>query len=97
MQQIKPITPDGASQERLKQIPDEVIEIFNNHITRAWDGNKAILSRNDVIEDIMEKLQCERNDVFSHKYHDIDAIYAATGWCVDGEVPIFITFTRRDK
>ena len=35
--------------------------------------------------------------ILNHKYPDIDAIYAATGWCVDWEVPIFITFTRRDK
>lgn len=98
---IKPISP----QEIVKPIPEQfnlVIESFNELIGENFNGVSSKFLANDVVNLIIEKTSCERNEVYKNGYLDIESIYEPHGWIVEYDqpsigdsFPAYYKFTRK--
>lgn len=96
---VKPITPDDLASGRGKNIPDQVIEAFNELI--AETGGRVL--QDDVVKRILAKMPIvERYEVFKKGWLDIEGIYGEAGWKVVYDKPGYNetykanwTFTRK--
>jgi hypothetical protein len=101
---IKPITPDEAEIEKLNDIPEGVIEVFNDLIKEGLNskGNRVVINQNDAVQLICENLNVSREEVFKKKWLDIEPLYRNAGWNVEYDKPGYnetyepnYTFTRK--
>lgn len=86
---MKPITPQEVSQ--VKQIPDFVIECFNNLIAKHYRSGRAKVIQNDVIAAILatDPTNLERHMIFDSGWLDVEEVYRATGWKVEYDKPAY--------
>ena len=78
-----PIRPEDI----VKTVPDEVIQVFNEMISEAWDGNSATLKQNDVAPRIADRMECSRAHVFKKGWLDIESLFRDAGWEVEYDKP----------
>ena len=94
----KPISPDEVVAVKEKIIPKEVIEAFNEIISKNWNGTSSMFKQKDIVNLILTKMNekiesiTSTNDmesiVFAKKYIyenkllDIEPIYENNGWDV---------------
>lgn len=79
MEKVKPITPD----EVVHEIPDVIISVVNKLISEKWDGYKAHILQ----EEILERLEIPRDKVFEKHWLDFESIYRDAGWSVIYDKP----------
>ena len=87
MRTINPITPQEVNSKRLEDIPDLVIEAFNELIVKNSQGATARINQDDAIERIMTKIDISRGDIFAKGYLNVEPIYEAAGWAVSYDKP----------
>lgn len=75
----KPIKPSDVVSVRK---PDQVFEIFNELITKKWDGVQAKITAHEAAEAIAERMDITKSDTFTKKYLDIEESYKQQGWNV---------------
>jgi hypothetical protein len=99
-----PITPEEAGHTKGGLIPDEVMAVFNSLIAQNYDGRQAVVRQDDAVRLIVERMSCTREDVFSRRYLDVEALFEAAGWKVDYDKPGYceayaatFTFKKRGK
>lgn len=80
---IEPITPKSLK----KDIPEEVIAIFNELIALNYSKGSSVVVQNDVLEKITKVMYISRNDVFNKHYLDIEDLY--TEWDVTYNKPAY--------
>ena len=88
----RPIGPDDADElvaAKQATIPEAVFEAFNELIARDWDGTRAIITQQEVVDLITSKMAISRADVYRRKYLDIEVLYKAVGWHVEYDKPAF--------
>lgn len=90
---IKPITPSEAKTKALGNIPDFVIEAFNNKISQNLDsqGNAKVL-QNQVIGEIMycaneRNIEVTREEIFAKRWLDVEKLFSDNGWIVKYDKP----------
>ena len=83
----KPIKPSEVSKTREASIPDEIIEIFNELITKDWDGDSATVNQNTAVALASKKLNMSRQDIFDKHYMDVEGIFRKAGWVVEYDKP----------
>jgi hypothetical protein len=86
---IKPISPDNIVEAKLKTIPDEVIQVFNDLIVRKWNGSSSCIKQDDIITEIQTKLACGLQEIFDNKWLDVEDAYRAEGWVVEYDKPAY--------
>lgn len=86
---IKPISPDNIVEAKLKTIPDQVIQAFNEMIARKWNGSSSTIKQDDVITEIQKNFACGRHEIFDNKWLDVEDIYRAEGWIVEYDKPAY--------
>jgi hypothetical protein len=100
---VKPISPQDVPQEKLKTLPDEVIQTWNTMIAEKMTGNGycTILQR-DIADRIASVMGVSRQEVFDNQWLDIEDIYREAGWKVSYDKPAYnetyaayFTFSRR--
>lgn len=79
---MKPISPLEAQELKLKSIPNEVIEIFNEAIVTFLKNDSSLIYQEYIIEKILESLNIERNKIFERGYLDIESLFENVGWTV---------------
>lgn len=84
---VKPITPGEVIVARKKMLPDDVIEVFNELITRAFNGRSALVSQREALTQIAARLNLSRDQVFMSGYLDVEAVFSEAGWIVKYEQP----------
>jgi hypothetical protein len=89
---VNPITPGEASKRKLKDIPDFVIEAFNDLIVRKFSGSQATVKQDEVVELIMEKakeakVDVTRDQLFENHWLDVEPYFMRAGWKVDFDKP----------
>lgn len=89
MRNILPITPKEAAQRAVDDIPDLVVEAFNEAIIENLKGNSAAFTQDYVIDKITKKLDISRELIFERRYLDAEALYEAAGWKVEYDKPGF--------
>lgn len=89
MNKVKPIKPEDIKPKK-PEIPDFVIEAFNELIQEKWNEKKgsAKIKQEEAIEKITEKCskdgECgiERHEIFDNHYLDVEDLYRENGWDV---------------
>ncbi len=77
-----PIRPSEVAAAKAATLPKEVIDIFNQLITEYWDGNRAKILQKHVVAAIIEKMSCNRQDVFDRGWLNVESVYRLYGWKV---------------
>lgn len=86
---ITPITPDEIVEEQSRRIPEKVIGVYNDLLVREWDGSRAIIYQDEVINDITAVMDISRDEVFRRKYLNIECIFKKVGWKVKYNKPAY--------
>lgn len=84
---MKPISPNQVVELKRTNMPDSVIEIFNDEIARTWNGRYAQIKQDGLVARIMEKLEITRSAVFDNHLLDVEDIYRKEGWTVEYDKP----------
>jgi len=87
---ICPITPSEVVQEQLRDLPDAVIEVFNQLITQDYDeGDGAATVKQDDVVALLVTKGFERRDIFDRGWLNIEKVYRSAGWKVTFDKPGF--------
>ena len=98
---MKPITPHEVPKAREAYIPPEVIEAFNNLITKHFVRNAATFNQDMVIDEILsimngpascgkaDHVTVTRHMIFENKWLDIEPLFSNYGWKVEYESPAY--------
>lgn len=81
------ITPEEVTAKKLKTIPPVVIAIFNKMIVENFDEGQAILYQDEVVTNILTKIEVDRDTVFDKGWLNIEKIYEKAGWKVIYDKP----------
>lgn len=98
----RPITPDEVADAKQASFPDEVFQAFNGLIAEKFSGGRAVVKQDDVVERIVSKLDCTRQEVFNKGWLNVEEAYRKAGWIVEYDKPgynetydAFFTFKQR--
>lgn len=83
---VKPISPDEC---RKLNIPDEVIESFNELIQEKFRGKSATVLQDEVIERILSKFNhyIGRQEIYDNCWLDVEDLFGEAGWKVVYDKP----------
>jgi hypothetical protein len=86
---IKPITPQEVSEQKIKNIPDNVINCWNKAIVRncKGGGSYATIFQSEIVGLLADAMEVSREEVFASDWLDIEPIYRAAGWKVEYDKP----------
>lgn len=88
MATIQPIAPHEVVEKKLNQIPDVVIESFNELIAKNFNGRDATITQDEVIERILSKnSKFDRRSIYDNHWLDVEDIYRSIGWNVQYDKP----------
>lgn len=84
-----PIKPENIRVEKIKKIPGEVFEAFNEVLVRnmVTPNSKVSIRQDEVIALIQEKLVCSWGDIDAGKWLNIEEAYRLYGWDVTYDKP----------
>lgn len=83
----KPINPSEAQALKDKNIPDGVIEVFNEMLVEKLSEGTATLNQGELVSRIMAKMGCERQTIFDNHWLDVEGIFQREGWSVEYDKP----------
>tara|TARA_Y100000034_G_scaffold136228_1_gene211661 strand:+ start:1497 stop:1850 length:354 start_codon:yes stop_codon:yes gene_type:complete len=88
---IAPITPRQAGKKREADIPDEVIEAFNELIVEKLDNSGcATVLLKDAVSRVLAKfgdLKPSSSELFDNHWMDVEEIFIKAGWHVTFDKP----------
>lgn len=97
---MKVYTPKDAELNS-KNIPDFVFDVFNDLLSKKWNGGKEIIiTQDEAVEAILSKYRSEydiealRSVVFDKHCLDVESIYEKSGWKVTFDKPGFNEFYK---
>lgn len=76
---VKPVTP--AEIAAATEIPDTVIEVFNELIAANYVQGKSVVLRDEVVRQLEDR-GFLKNTIFRKRWLDIEALYIDAGWNV---------------
>ena len=80
----------NAVKSKQENIPEEVLFIVNNLIISALNSSLvAVLTQDEIVEDISNKMNLPRHEVFERHYLDFEQLYRNAGWDVDYDKPAY--------
>lgn len=82
---IVPIKPSEIGQAKLKFIPPEVIESFNELISINYTDGRAVVKQDEVVKLIGQKLSSETS--FNYNMLNVEESFRAAGWKVRYDTP----------
>jgi hypothetical protein len=86
---MKPITPAEVGKKKAESIPVEVIEVFNELITKKWDGRQSIVLQKDAVAGIVSRMGVSRDQVYLNRWLDVEGAFRQAGWRVEYDKPGF--------
>ena len=91
MKRTLPIKPDDIFEESLKQIPDFVIETFNELIKSKFNHstNTARIFQKDVVGILKDKYNETSENIYEQKWLDIEPTFECVGWEVRYDKPAY--------
>lgn len=91
IEKIKPIRPEDANAEKLKDIPDAVFEVFNNQIVRnlSAGGRRAVVYQDVVVNLLEEGHNMNRGEIYKNGWLDVEPLYREAGWKVVYDKPAY--------
>jgi hypothetical protein len=109
--EVKPISPKALTEARKKPdfFPPEVIEAFNELITKNFNGGEAHVGQDEVCRLARSKMakrgrKVSSDEIFDNGWMDIEPLFRANGWKVEYDKPgynesyeAFFVFTPKGK
>lgn len=91
---VKSITPDEVVEKKQEQLPDFVVEAFNEMIAKNWNGRSASFKQDDVVNLICQKMGYEEyraavNKIYAEHWLDVEDVYRSAGWVVKYDKPAY--------
>lgn len=85
---IKPISPSEVK-DKANQIPEYIIEVFNNLIARNFRNGKAIVFQKDVKQEIgqISIANITYEAIIANGWLDVEELYEQAGWTVSYDKP----------
>ena len=85
-EKVKPISP----QEVVNEIPSFIIAAVNKLIQEKWDGRRAMISQNAIINAVLKNSNCpSRQAIFENNWLNIESLYRDRGWKVEYKKPAY--------
>lgn len=81
-----PIGPDEVAGLQASQIPDEVFAVFNDLISRHWDGHCAGLKQEEIVKHLVAAGFTHAR-IDSEGLLNVEEAYRSKGWKVVYESP----------
>lgn len=50
---VVPVTPQNVVDTRRRNLPNEVISIFNEEISARWDGTRSVIPQVDIVRKVI--------------------------------------------
>jgi hypothetical protein len=91
---VKPITPAEIKQTRAQNIPDEIIQVFNELIAKEWSNNSACVQQDEAAQLVSERMHLTKDEIYKRHLLDVEDLYRAAGWQVDYDKPAYNESTR---
>lgn len=82
---MKPISPNEVVLSR--PIPDDVIECFNDLISKNWNGSSSTIMQSDIAMYIAGALNIPVSSVYKQHYLDVEPLFRLHGWDVEHDNP----------
>ena len=102
-ERVEALRPEDVVGEKLRTLPGEVLEAFNELISQDYVGGRATVLQNEVVR-LMVAKGLSRADIFKNGWLDVEEIYRAAGWKVEYDKPGYnesyepsFTFIRRRR
>lgn len=87
----KIISPDEAHALALKEIPEEIIECFNDmivkHLNTKYDC--CTIKQKDILAYVEEKTGYTSDEIFKKRWFDVEELFEKAGWEVKYDKPGF--------
>jgi hypothetical protein len=83
----KPISPNEIQDKKNKEIPEEIVEIFNNLIIKNWNGQSARVIQCTAVSMAAEKLGISRQTIYDNHWMDVEPLFREAGWEVKYDKP----------
>ena len=94
-EKTKPITPNESRRAFIESLPNEVLEAFNELITKRFDDNTFYINSDEVLHLIAKKLNKDsaqkendaetRANILDNEWLNVGSIYRNAGWNVERE------------
>lgn len=87
-QEIKAITPSEAQARKAKEIPKQVLEVFNELIVQNYCNCSAIVKQPEALDCISARFpDVPRALMIESGWLDVEEIYQKAGWTVEYDKP----------
>ena len=85
---VKPISPSDVVIQKVKDLPDEVIECWNKIIAKKWNGHSSvIIQQAEIVAELTNVMNVGRFQVFENGWLNIESLYRENGWKVEYDSP----------
>lgn len=86
----RPISPEEVRELRIDYIPSIVFEATNELIIKHFDGTRAIVKQDEILDKICtDETGLTHDNVFESHYLDIEDYYRKQGWKVTYDKPAY--------
>ena len=85
-EKVQPITPGDVAREQSKNIPNAVIEVFNQLIAQDYVDGSATVKQDDVVAMLVAK-GLDLQEIFDKGWLNIEKVYQSAGWKVTYDKP----------
>lgn len=103
VERIKPVRPQEVLDLKKQQIPDAVIEAFNELIANDFKSDSSTVMQKDVVK-LLKVKGINVNEAFDKGWLDVEGIYIKAGWNVRYDKPAYnesyepyFVFSRKRK
>ena len=88
---VEPILPSEVQEIKNSQIPDYIIEAFNELIAENWNMHKSLILQKDAMSRVLEKAPegVTSEEIFANKWFDIEPLFRSKGWKVKYDKPAY--------
>lgn len=84
------------------KIEADVEHVVDNLLQKRWDGRAAVLTQQEIVSALMDKMGVNRQYIFDQKFLDFEQAYRDAGWHVYYDKPGYnesyeptFTFTKK--
>lgn len=79
----RPITPNEVADLKSEQIPEEVVQAFNELIDENWNGSCSVVGLDEAADRAAKLIGINDSVLYRNNWLDVEDIFREAGWEVD--------------
>lgn len=83
---VRPVTPDEASDMKMVNIPDVVIETVNRLLAENMRLGRAVIKQKDLVDELVSG-GLDKGEIYDRGWVDFEDLYREYGWKVHYDKP----------